>query len=104
VSNGWKAGSAGSLALPHHAPSGLTNQHETIQHRIQPAQTQTSPDLKQRRPMPLADPAPDPQARTLQAEVLADRDPKACNQLRVTLRRLRTALGLFEAALVVRAA
>jgi len=33
---------------------------------------------------------------TWQAEVLADREPEACTSLRVTLRRLRTPLGLFE--------
>ncbi|MCT0201817.1 CHAD domain-containing protein [Synechococcus sp. CS-603] len=37
----------------------------------------------------------------LQAEVLADQDPESLHQLRVTLRRLRTALGLFDAALVL---
>jgi CHAD domain-containing protein len=35
----------------------------------------------------------------LQAEVLADRDPEGLHQLRVSLRRLRTALGQFGAAL-----
>jgi CHAD domain-containing protein len=35
----------------------------------------------------------------LQAEVLADRDPEPLHQLRVSLRRLRTALGQFAAAL-----
>ncbi|MCT0198325.1 CHAD domain-containing protein [Synechococcus sp. CS-1325] len=37
----------------------------------------------------------------LQAEVLADRDPEALHQLRVSLRRLRTALSQFAAALVI---
>lgn len=36
---------------------------------------------------------------TLQAEVLADRDPEPLHQLRVSLRRLRTALGQFAPAL-----
>jgi len=35
----------------------------------------------------------------LQAEVLADRSPEPLHQLRVSLRRLRTALGQFTAAL-----
>ena len=35
----------------------------------------------------------------LQAEVLADRDPEPLHQLRVSLRRLRTALGQFAPAL-----
>ena len=37
----------------------------------------------------------------LQAEVLADRDPEGLHQLRVSLRRLRTALSQFGAALVI---
>ncbi|MCT0213973.1 MULTISPECIES: CHAD domain-containing protein [unclassified Synechococcus] len=37
----------------------------------------------------------------LQAEVLADQDPEALHQLRVSLRRLRTALNQFGAALVI---
>lgn len=37
----------------------------------------------------------------LQAEVIADQDPEALHQLRVSLRRLRTALRLFAAAVVV---
>ena len=37
----------------------------------------------------------------LQAEVLADQDPEGLHQLRVSLRRLRTALGQFGAALVM---
>jgi CHAD domain-containing protein len=37
----------------------------------------------------------------LQAEVLSDRDPEALHQFRVSLRRLRTALGQFGAALVM---
>jgi CHAD domain-containing protein len=36
----------------------------------------------------------------LQAEVLADRDPEPLHQLRVSLRRLRTAMGQFAPALV----
>jgi CHAD domain-containing protein len=37
----------------------------------------------------------------LQGEVMADRDPEPLHQLRVTLRRLRTALGQFAPALVL---
>lgn len=37
----------------------------------------------------------------LQADVLADRDPEPLHQLRVSLRRLRTALGQFGPALVL---
>lgn len=37
----------------------------------------------------------------LQAEVLADRDPEPLHQLRVSLRRLRTALAQFAPALVL---
>ncbi|QPN59210.1 CHAD domain-containing protein [Synechococcus sp. CBW1002] len=37
----------------------------------------------------------------LHPEVLADQDPEALHQLRVTLRRLRTVLNQFEAALIL---